>query len=597
MDWNRQLLASLIWLAETFTVSMVGFGVIAAALSRWTDWGRQFRRISWDYFCGDGGAKRLLRLAFVILMTLFTVRMDVLMSFWNNGFYSALQEFDTRTFWALTTVFAVLASAQIVRALLTYYVTQAFMIRWRIWLTEQLLARWIANHAYYRTQYLPGNDNPDQRIQQDIETFVEKSLSLSMGLLNSTVTLISFSIILWNLSGVLTVFGHDIPRAIIYMVYLYIIVSTVFALKIGRPLIRLNFLAERFSADFRYALIRLREYGESIAFYQGETVEHGKLLLRFGSVIGNAWDIVFRTLKFQGFNQTVSQAMGIFPIVVQAPRLFARQIALGDVTQTAAAFGAVEASLSFFRNVYDSFAAYRAVLERLSGFLDAIESAQALGGVHVETSVSALTVTTLMVKHPDGSLIVKALDLDLQPGATLLIRGPSGIGKTTVLRAIAGLWPYADGHVAGPPTLFLPQKPYLPLGTLRQALHYPDPAPGAQLMAYNEQAIATLRLCQLSHLTGRLDEQQDWTRILSLGEQQRLAIGRVMLNRPALVFLDEASSAMDEGLEHAMYELLRTTLPDTILVSVGHRSTLLEFHAEELVLRGGGDWSLQATGR
>ena len=364
-------------------------------------------------------------------------------------------------------------------------------------------------------------------------------------------------------------------------------VATVFALKTGRPLISLNFMNEKLNANFRYALIRLREYGESVAFYRGEAVERGNLLARFASVIENMWGIVFRSLKFQGFNLAISQAAVVFPIIVQAPRLLSKQITLGDVMQTTQAFGQVEGALSFIRSSYDNFASYRAVINRLSGFIDSIEASDRLPGAQIDAAEQGLEVRALSVTTPAEQMLVADLNLSLTTSASLLIRGKSGIGKTTLLRAIAGLWPYVGGQVVRPVghhALFLPQKPYLPLGTLRAALYYPA-APQS-----DEEAAAVLRRCQLGHLVARLDADADWARTLSLGEQQRLSIGRVLVNRPQLVFLDEASSAMDEGLEYAMYHLLREALPDAILVSVGHRSSLLDFHTQELELLGGGRW-------
>ncbi len=590
MDWNNELLASLIWLGETFVISLIGLAVTVVALSRYTQWGRQFRRITSVFFSPSRSKLPLAWLALIVFMTLFAVRLNVLFSFWYNGFYSAMQNLDAKAFWLMLLVFATLATIHVGRTLLNFYLQQAFQIRWRAWLTNVLIERWLEKQAYYRTQFVAENaDNPDQRIQQDVESFVGSSLTLSMGLLDAVVSLFAFSIILWNLSGALALFGWEIPRAMVFLVYLYVIVATVFALKIGRPLIRLNFLNEQFNANFRYALIRLREYGESIAFYRGETVERDNLMTRFANVIGNMWAIVFRSLKFQGFNLAVSQAAVVFPFIVQAPRLLSKQITLGDVMQTAEAFGQVQSALSFFRSSYDTFASYRAVINRLSGFLDSMDSAEQLASVQLEPGTHTLDVEALSVRTPASTVLVENLNLSIARASSLLIRGKSGVGKTTLLRAVAGLWPFVDGKVVRPAeqqSLFLPQKPYLPLGTLRQALYYPA------AIQTGDQAAAVLRLCQLGNLVAQLDEDADWARTLSLGEQQRLAIGRVLLNAPQVVFLDEASSAMDEGLEYAMYQLLRQSLPDAIVVSVGHRSSLLEFHTQELELLGEGKWRL-----
>ena len=598
MDWNHELVASLLWLLRTFIASLFGLGLTLWALSRYTVWGRQFRRISWDYFHPRHRRRPLLSLMLIIFMTLFGVRLNVVLSFWSNHFFNAMQQLDAQAFWFMMGVFSILATIHVGRSLLTFYLQQAFAIRWRAWLTRRLLDQWLAQQAYYRSQFVPGSaDNPDQRIQQDIEIFVSRSMSLAMGMLEAVVSLLAFTLILWNLSGALALLGLEIPRAMVFMVYLYVLVATVFALKIGRPLIALNFLNEKLSANFRYALMRLREYGESIAFYRGEGVERDNLLRRFAGVIGNAWDIVFRSLKFQGFNLAVSQTSVVFPFLVQAPRLFSKQISFGDMMQTAEAFSQVGDALSFFRSSYESFAGYRAVVERLAGFAASIEASEQLPAVGIAPRQHGFALNALTVRRPDQSVLVDTLSLELSAGTALLIRGPSGIGKTTLLRAVAGLWPYQAGQVARPvgsASLFLPQKPYLPLGSLRQCLYYPQMPP---LSAPEDAGLAdVLHQCQLDHLRHRLDDEADWGNMLSLGEQQRLAIARVLLNRPGVVFLDEASSAMDEGLEHAMYHLLRETLPQSIIISVGHRSSLLAFHTHELELQGEGRWRLADLG-
>lgn len=595
MDWSNELLASLIWLGKAFVICFTGLVITAMLLGRYTVWGRQFRRITWAYFSPARSKAPLGVLAVIILMTLFSVRMNVLFSFWYNDFYSAMQKLDVKAFWFALAVFSTLAAVHVVRSLLDYYLRQGFLIRWRVWLTQDLVERWLDHQAYFRTQYLAVSaDNPDQRIQQDADNFVALSLSLSMGMLDAVVSLFEFTFILWGLSAALVLFGVELPRAMVFLVYLYVIVATVFAVWVGRPLMRLNFLNEQFSASYRYALIRLREYGESIAFYRGEPVERKTLVIRFADVIANMWAIIYRTLKFNGFNLTISQAAVVFPFIVQAPRLFNKQILLGDVMQTAESFGQVQTALSFFRSSYGEFANYRAVVNRLTGFLDSVESAARLPQAQLEFQSGHLALASLTVRSPADALLVDNLNLSLKPTDAMLIRGRSGSGKTTLLRAIAGLWPYVDGKVIRPEekhTIFLPQKPYLPLGSLRTVLYYPAPEQDG------EQAAQILQQCQLGHLVARLDQDDDWTRILSLGEQQRLAIGRALLARPEVVFLDEASSAMDEGLEHAMYQLLRTALPEAILVSVGHRSSLLEFHTQELELLGEGKWRLHALER
>ena len=603
MDWNQELLASVIWLGKAFVISLIGLGTVITALGRFTVWGRQFRVITAEYFNPRRHKAPLLWLALIVFMTLFSVRMNVLFSFWYNGFYSSMQNLDGKAFWFMLFVFSVLATIHVARALINFYLQQAFLIRWRTWLTNSLMERWLDKQAYYRSQFVPESaDNPDQRIQQDVESFVNSSLSLSMGLLDAVVSLFAFTIILWGLSGALALLGIEIPRAMVFMVYAYVIIATVFAVKIGRPLIALNFLNEKLNANFRYALIRLREYGESIAFFRGEVVERDNLLTRFAGVIANMWAIVYRSLKFQGFNLAISQAAVVFPFIVQAPRLLSKQITLGDVMQTSQAFGQVQDALSFFRTSYDNFAGYRAVINRLFGFLDSMDSAEQLASARIAPVTQRFAVESLTVRKPDNSLLIENLNLALPRSAALLVRGRSGIGKTTLLRAIAGLWPYAEGTVSRPvegQSLFLPQKPYLPLGSLRQALYYPattQSAGSADEASETAEAIDVLRRCQLGHLVSRLDDESDWGHSLSLGEQQRLAIGRALVNRPQVLFLDEASSAMDEGLEHAMYQLLRDSLPDSVLISVGHRSTLLEFHTQELEVLGEGKWRTQPLG-
>ncbi|CRI58018.1 ABC transporter ATP-binding protein/permease [Pseudomonas sp. CCOS 191] len=592
MNWHQALQASLSWLAIASLVTLGCFITAAFLAVRCTRWGAQFWHLAGPYFSWRRSWRPLLAFALLLVLTLFAVRLNVLFSFWYNGFYSALQALDQTAFWYMLGVFAVLATIHVLRSLFTFYVTQAFNIRWRVWLTERLTADWMHGDAYYRGQFLAEPvDNPDQRIELDVNNFVTGSLSLALGAVGAVVSLVAFTGILWGLSAPLAVAGVEIPRAMVFAVYIYVLIATWIAFRLGQPLIRLNFLNEKLTANFRYALMRLRENAENIAFYQGAQVERGTLLGRFFALIGNAWALVFRNLKFSGFNLGVSQVAVVFPFILQAPRFFSGAIKLGDVMQTAQAFGQVQDSLSFFRESYDTFAQYRATLDRLTGFLDANQQASELPRVTTVDQAHALGIHGLQVRRPDGHALITDLDLDLHSGQALLIKGPSGSGKTTLLRALAGLWPHADGEVRRPlgtQALFLSQRPYLPLGDLRTAIAYPaQGAPGDD--ARMQQA---LRQVNLAHLAERLDEPRDWSRILSLGEQQRLAFSRVLFNRPQVVFLDESTSAMDEGLEHALYSLLREQLPATLLVSVGHRSTLAAFHSHRLEVDGQGGWSL-----
>ena len=597
VDWSTEWFNSLIWIVVVTVLAVLGAAVALALVTRFTVWGRQFRRIAHPYFAPRGGQGwgPLLTLLAVIALAIAGVRVQVINSYITNGLYTALQDGDAATFWRYVLIFAILSVVALAQALLAFYVGQRLTLRWRVWLNDRVVGDWLDGRAYHRARFTSAPvDNPDQRIQQDITSFIGDALSLGVGAISAMVSLVSFTLILWELSGPLTVFGFEIPRAMTFAAYLYVIVASVIAFRIGRPLIRLNFLSEALNASFRYALVRLRDSSESVAMFQGEEVERGVLSRRFGAVIDNAWAIVFRTLKFSGFNIIVTQYSQIIPIVLQAPRYFARQITLGDIQQTATAFGQVHDSLSFFRLAYDNFASFRATSIRLNGLLDADAEARALPSVHLEQG-DGLAVRGLTVRLPDERMLIDDLDVDVATGDALLVTGVSGSGKTTLLRSLADLWPFAAGTVRRPlghDALFLSQQPYVPLGSMRAALTYPE---AADTLA-DDRATAVLRQVQLPHVADRLDEETDWSRRLSPGEQQRLSFARVLLARPKVVFLDEATSAVDEGMEAALYTLLRAELPDTIIVSVGHRSTLARFHARGLELAGdGGGWREVST--
>src|SRR5215213_757474 len=565
INWSIEWLTSLLWIARVFLFVVIGFALIGWLLIRRTSWGRQFWRLSGVYFIPRQRTwlswRPILTVALLLLLTVISVRINVLFTYQSNGLYTALQNLDAPSFWKFLLIFGILATLYVLLVLLTFYIGQAQIIHWRLWLNERMVADWMNGAAYHRGRFVSTPvDNPDQRIQQDITSYTSDSQDLALGAVSSSVSLVSFTIILWQLSGPLTVFGLQVPRAMVFLAYIYVIIATVLAFRIGRPLIRLNFLNELLTASYRYALVRVRDNSENIAFYHGEQVENAGLMARFNAVIANTWAIVFRSLKFQGFNFVVSQIAVVFPYIIQARRFFAQEITLGDVTQTANAFSQVQGALSFFRLAYDDFASYRAVLNRLTGLLDANEDARAMPTPRTESQSEGLSIQQLQIRLPDGRPLLSDLNLDLRDGDSLLVKGPSGSGKTTLLRSLAGLWPYVEGTISRPSdseTLFGSQEPFLPLGTLRTALAYPAPAG----VLGDDDARQVLQAVAMPHLADQLDTEGDWSMTLSPGEQQRLAFGRILLARPALIFLDETTSALDEGMEHAMYDEIRERLP------------------------------------
>jgi putative ATP-binding cassette transporter len=609
-DWAHEFVSSLIWLSWVFPLTFVVSTAVIALLLASTTWGREFWRVSGAYFRGPDAPKVFALIAAVLFLALASVRLNVLLSYWSNDFFNSLQfgaeamatgddarlDASQSAFWSSLILFGILATIHVIRSLVGFYVGQAFDIRWRLWLTEHVTSDWLSGNAYYRNRFIDDTiDNPDQRIQADVTNFVQTSRTLAIGAISSIVTVVSFTKVLWDLSGPLNVFGLEIPRAMMWLVFMYVLIATVVAFWLGRPLIRLNFLYERVTANFRYALVRVRDGAENIAFYRGENVERVGLTRRFRQVIATYWGIVFRTLKFDGWNLSVNQIAVIFPWLVQAPRFFQGQVTFGDIQQTARAFGEIHDSLSFFREAYDEFAEYRASMIRLHGLLAADEESRGLPKIAKSEVDGGVELTNVDVRRPDGMVLVDDLDLRLVAGEALVVKGPSGSGKTTLLRTLAQIWPYADGSISAPAgneTLFLSQIPYLPLGDLRTAVAYP-----AQAADIDDDTLEdTLRKVSLPHLVDQLDVAEDWSKVLSPGEQQRIAFARILLIRPAVVFLDEATSAIDEGLEYALYQLIRTELPETILVSVAHRSTVDVHHTEKLELSGTGAWELAAIG-
>ena len=584
MDYTQELLDSLLWISKAMAITAVVFPLTVYILAKNTRWGRQFWLLAKGYLTPTRTLQPIIYFVIIVFFNLLSVRLDILFSEWYKAMYNALQKMEESIFWIQMIVFCVLATVHMANVLLTYYLTQRFTIQWRTWLNEQMVEKWTNNQAYYKTQYVYNQlDNPDQRIQQDVQSYVSSSISFATGVISAVVSIVAFTIILWGLAGPMTLAGITIPHAMVYFVFMYVLVTSVFAFKIGRPLINLNFANERLTANYRYSLIRIKEYAESIAFFRGEKMEKSVLFQQFDRIIQNVWQMVFRTLKLSGFNFVVSQVSVIFPFIIQASRYFSKQIELGDLIQTAQAFGKVQSALSFFRNSYDDFAGYRAVLDRLTGFHTAIEQANQTANIVLQPTETAVEFENLTVNKPTGEALIKNLNLHLPQGSSLLIKGPSGSGKTTLLRTIAGLWAYSEGTVRCPQhdVLFLSQKPYLPQGRLIDALFYPQVAPEDVDLA---KAAQIMQQVQLGHLAEKLTQENDWTRVLSLGEQQRLSFARVLMHKPLAAFLDEATASMDEGLEDAMYRLLREELPQTTIISVGHRSTLQTHHQHHLLI-------------
>jgi putative ATP-binding cassette transporter len=542
--------------------------------------------LAWPYWTSDEKWSASTLLASVVGLNLVYVWLTVRLNLWNNDFYNALQNYDWQNFWWEFAVFCMIATAIIVVLVYQTYLQRILHIRWRHWMTRQFLGYWLGDRAYYHMQLdLSATDNPDQRIAEDLHRFTGTSLDLSIGLLNAVVTLFSFLTILWTLSGSLDVpfgdgFTLTVPGYMVFAAVIYAAVGTWLTRRIGYPLVKLTFDQQRYEADFRFSLVRLRENAEGIALYGGEERERAIFHQRFVEIVANWWDIIRRRKKLTWFTTGYAQAAVIFPFLVASPRYFAKEIQLGGLMQIASAFGRVQESLSFIVTSYVEIAEYQSVVSRLAGFRNRVAgiAADRAGEqpIAIVREGDGVAVAGLDLRLPRGDLLREDIALAARPGAPVLVTGPSGSGKSTLLRAIAGLWPFGRGRirVGEGRTLFLPQRPYLPLGGLADAIAYPDLA-SAHDRAELEGA---LHKVGLSYLVDQLDVDGNWGQRLSGGEQQRVGFARVLLARPDIVFLDEATSALDEAAEAALYRLLRDTEWRPTIVSVGHHGTLMRFH-------------------
>jgi vitamin B12/bleomycin/antimicrobial peptide transport system ATP-binding/permease protein len=625
LDWGGELWKSLWWIARWWAIMAVSTFLVLLLIGKFTKWGRQFWRITGGYFTGRDSLRVWIWLGALLLSVVIGVRIDVLLSFQGNDMMTSFQSVAAGLtgdeavknsgkdgFWFSIIVFAILAAFHVARVMLDLFLMQRFMLRWRAWLTDRLTGDWLDGKAYYRARFIDDTiDNPDQRIQTDIDIFTAgvgplpntpnntSAATLVFGAVSSILSMISFTKILWDLSGPLTlpIIGFQVPRAMFVILIVYVLFATIFAFWIGRPIIWLSFNNEKFNAAFRYALVRLRDASEAVAFYRGEIAERTGLRRLFAPVVSNYKRYVNRMIGFYGWNLSMSQIIVVVPYILQFPRFLAGEIKLGAMSQSASAFGSIQDGLSFFRNAYDSFAGYRAAIIRLHGLVIANEEGRALPEVTTTPCVDGtVQLDDVEVRTPDGKQLIKPLDMRLEIGDTMIVTGPSGSGKTTLLRSLAELWPFCSGTLTRPcgpnETMFLSQLPYVPLGDLRAVVSYP-----AEEGSIHDQTLQQmLDKVALPHLVDRLDEVLDWAKVLSPGEQQRIAFARVLLTRPKAVFLDEATSALDEGLEFMLYQLVRTELPETILVSVSHRSTVEQHHTHELELLGDGEWRLGRVG-
>jgi putative ATP-binding cassette transporter len=561
-------------------------------------------RLASPYFRSEDKWPGRILLAAVIAIELSIVGINVLLNWWNNTFYNALQDRDWDAFVYQLGYFCILATAYIFLAVYQLYLNQWLQIRWRRWLTQTYLEKWLAGPNHYRMQLLgDAADNPDQRIAEDVREFIDAGASgigilpIGLSLLNATVTLASFAVILWNLSATapLHAFGISlgIPGYLLWAALIYAVLGTGFTHLVGRALIALNFQQQRYEADFRFNLVRVRENAEQIALLRGEQAERHRLLLRFGNIVSNWMAIMHRQKKLTFLTAGYSQAAVVFPYIMVSPAYFAGKVQLGGLMQTANAFGQVQTALSVFVNIYRQLAEWRAVIERLSGFDQSIAAARDAAVnppviAVAPTDAAAVSFKDLLVRLPNGVPLINATDITIKLGERVLVSGPSGAGKSTLFRAIAGVWPFGEGTVTIPKNarmMILPQRPYFPIAPLAAAVAYP-----AEPGHFDASKVAELiKAVGLPGLASRIEEEAHWNRMLSLGEQQRLGIARALLYAPDFLFLDEATASLDEPSEAALYQLLDQRLLRATIVSIGHRATLAAFHRRRLAFTRAGD--------
>ncbi len=525
-----------------------------------------------------------LLLALIVVLTSGAIYLAKVFNTWYKEFWDTVQNYDLPGFKHQLIVFVVLASIHVVVSVNNAYLRSLLCIRWRRWFTTKVMQDYLNADTYYKMQLEDRKtENPDQRISEDLGGFVTSTVSLILGTASDLAMLGTFGVILWDLSSAVDMTlwnGYKLHLPDGYMLYLaiaYALIGTLLTFKIGKPLVKLNFRQQRYEADFRFSLIRVRENSESIALYKGNETEEKILNNGFISVVTNYLNLIKREKRLGFFTLSYAQTAVIFPLLIAAPMYFAKIISIGSIMQINSAFGRVQDSLSTVISSFSSWASYKAIIDRLALFFDSMDSSSEIHCLKAnkDDATNVFKVENLTVSNPNAEPLWKDLSFDLIKGQSLLIRGPSGCGKSTLIKTFAGIWPYALGSISEPKQdsiLFLSQRPYLPLGTLKEAVCYPG-----ELVA-DEIVVNYLDKLGLSHLAESLDKQDNWSSILSLGEQQRIAIIRALLIKPNILFMDEASSALDEQIEQTAYQLIKTELKDSILMSVGHRSSLIKMH-------------------
>lgn len=552
------------------------------------------RQLLFAFWQSDQRLVAFSLLIFVLIVTLALVGLDVGFTTWYNYFYDALQDYDMRGAIDLLVIFILLATIYIVLAVYRYYFQQFLALRWRRWLTDQFLNRWLQNRGYYLLENFDEHtDNPDQRIQEDIGSLVVSSLNLTVGLMSSIVTIFAFVVVLWELSGIIRLpLGSwgviHIPGYLVWVGIIYAAIGTSLTFKIGRPLVSLNFEQQRREANFRFAAIDIRSHAEHVALYRGESNQKSILSKIFSGVLENWYAIILRQKLLLWFTAGYNQVSVILPLVVALPNYFNKVFKLGGLIQALSAFGKIQDALSFIVNSYTSIAEWQAIMRRLLTFINHLEEAEQNAEHHnhfvfANNPDNKIKINDLLIKKPNGKTILQNINHEFIHGKHYVIAGPSGIGKSTFVRTLAGIWPYGGGHISLPATgnvMFLPQTAYMPLGSLRDALLFPD-----KLYALPDQTLKDwLTACDLSHLCSELDRVTHWSEQLSPGELQRVAFVRVLLHKPSWVFLDETTSALDLAHEKQLYGLLKTHLPHCSVVSVGHRPSLEEYHDVQINL-------------